>query len=48
MRNAYFQIRENQIYDGNPPSKNFNITPSKDDLELEKELEQELQLDAPK
>ena len=48
MRNAYFQIRENQIYDGNPPSKEFKITPNKDDLELEKELEQELQLDAPK
>ena len=48
LRNAYFQIRENQIYDGKPPSKNYIITPSKDDLDLEKELEQELQLDAPK
>jgi len=48
MRNAYFQIRENQIYDGNPPNKNYNIKPNKDDLDLEKELEKELQLDAPK
>ena len=43
MRNAYFQIRENQIYDGNPPSKATIIGPTKEDLELEKELELELQ-----
>lgn len=43
MRNAYFQIRENQIYDGIPPSKTTIIGPTKEDLELEKELELELQ-----
>ena len=48
MRNAYFQIRENQIYDGQPPTKADIRAPTKDDLELEKELERELQLDSPK
>ena len=48
MRNAYFQVRENQIYDGNPPGKKYNIKPTQDDLELEQELEKELQLEAPK
>lgn len=47
MRNAYFQIRENQIYDGNPPNQHQIIAPTQDDLELEKELENELQLNAP-
>ncbi len=44
MRNAYFQIRENQIHDGSPPASTVIIAPSKEDLDLEKELEQELQL----
>lgn len=48
MRNAYFQIRENQIYDGNPPNKQQISVPTADELELEKELEKELMLDAPK
>lgn len=48
MRNAYFQIRENQIYDGNPPSSIKLQGPSKEDLLLEDELEKELLLDSTK
>jgi len=48
MRNAYFQIREDQIYDGNPPNKTTIKGPSKEDLDLEKELEKELQLEPAK
>ena len=46
MRNAYFQLRENQIYDGNPPREAMQA-PSKEDLKLEEELEKELLLDSP-
>ena len=46
MRNAYFQLRENRIYDGNPPAPKIEA-PSKSDLELEQELDKELQLDNP-
>ena len=46
MRNAYFQLRENQIYDGNPPRETMQA-PSGEDLKLEEELEKELQLDSP-
>jgi len=42
QRNAYYQIREHQIFDGNPPSKIKIEGPSKEDLELENELELEL------
>lgn len=42
QRNAYFQIRENQIYDGNPPSRVELKAPTQQDLELENELEKEL------
>lgn len=48
MRNAYFQVRENQIYDGNPPSRIELQGPSKEDLKLEEELEKELLLDSGK
>jgi phospholipid-binding lipoprotein MlaA len=48
MRNAYYQIRENQIYDGNPPSTIKLQGPTEEDLKLEDELEKELQLDSPK
>lgn len=41
MRNAYFQYRENLIYDGNPPRKTISA-PTQDDLDLENELELEL------
>ena len=44
MRNAYFQHRENLIYDGNPPKQKIE-TLNKEDLDLEKELE--LELNAP-
>jgi len=46
MRNAYFQVRENQIHDGNPPSSIKLQGPSKEDLLLEDELEKELLLDS--
>lgn len=46
MRNAYFQHRENLIYDGNPPKPKI-VPPSKSDLELQEELDKELQLDTP-
>lgn len=46
MRNAYFQLRENQIYDGNPPRAKMQA-PTSEDLKLEEELEKELQLDSP-
>jgi len=42
MRNAYFQHRENLIYDGNPPQPKIQA-PSKSDLDLEQELDKELQ-----
>lgn len=45
MRNAYFQLRENQIHDGNPPNKPNITAPTQEDLDLEQELEKELQLD---
>lgn len=48
MRNAYFQVRENQIYDGNPPSSINLKGPTQEDLQLEEELEKELQLDSGK
>jgi phospholipid-binding lipoprotein MlaA len=41
MRDAYYQHRENQIYDGNPPSRKIEA-PTKEDLDLERELELEL------
>lgn len=42
QRNAYFQIRQNQIHDGNPPSQVQIKGPSQEDLDLENELEKEL------
>lgn len=48
MRNAYYQVRENQIYDGNPPSSIKLKGPTKEDLQLEDELEKELLLDSAK
>jgi len=45
-RNAYFQHRENLIYDGHPPTPKIEA-PSKSDLELEEELDKELQPDTP-
>ena len=49
IRTAYYQIRENQIYDGNPPVSSVDIkAPTKDDLLLEDELEKELLLDSVK
>ena len=48
MRNAYFQVRENQIYDGNPPSRIQLKGPTQEDLKLEDELEKELLLDSNK
>ncbi len=40
MRDAYLQLRRSHIYDGNPPREKFvPPPPSKEDLELEKELE---------
>jgi phospholipid-binding lipoprotein MlaA len=48
MRNAYFQVRQNQIYDGNPPSSIELKGPTKEDLQLEDELEKELLLDSNK
>ena len=47
LRDSYLQHRRNLVYDGNPPrdpalDKKQNA-PTKDDLELELELEQELQ-----
>lgn len=44
MRNAYYQHRENVIYDGAPPRQKIEA-PTKEDLDLEKELE--LELNAP-
>ena len=46
IRTAYYQIRENQIYDGNPPSSFEIKAPSQEDLLLEDELEKELLLDS--
>jgi phospholipid-binding lipoprotein MlaA len=48
MRNAYFQVRENQIHDGKPPSALELKGPSEEDLKLEEELEKELQLETGK
>ncbi len=44
VRDAYYQIRQNQIYDGNPPTTRTYTEPTKEDLLLEDELEKELQL----
>ncbi len=44
VRDAYFQVRENQIYDGNPPSTRIYKEPTEEDLLLEEELEKELLL----
>ncbi|UCE88772.1 MAG: VacJ family lipoprotein [Pseudomonadota bacterium] len=44
MRDAYLQLRLNQVYDGNPPREKFSQQPSQEDLELERELELELDL----
>ena len=46
LRNTYYQIRENQIYDGNPPIKDDIKAPTEEDLKLEDELEKELLLDS--
>lgn len=45
LRNTYYQIRENQIYDGNPPITDDIKAPTEEDLKLEDELEKELLLD---
>ncbi len=44
VRDAYFQVRENLIHDGNPPTTNTFQEPTQEDLLLEDELEKELQL----
>ncbi|VAW97474.1 Outer-membrane-phospholipid-binding lipoprotein MlaA [hydrothermal vent metagenome] len=44
VRDAYYQVRQNQIYDGNPPTTRTFTEPTADDLLLEDELEKELQL----
>jgi len=44
VRDAYYQVRQNQIYDGNPPSTRTYKEPTKEDLLLEDELEKELLL----
>ena len=44
VRDAYYQVRQNQIYDGNPPSTRIYQEPTQEDLLLEDELEKELQL----
>lgn len=48
IRTAYYQIRENQIHDGNPPSSFEIKAPTQEDLLLEDELEKELLLDSTK
>ena len=45
LRNAYFQVRQNQIYDGNPPITDDIKSATEEDLKLEDELEKELLLD---
>lgn len=51
VRDAYFQLRRNQIYDGNPPREETDLPPANGDadldLELELELERELEGGAP-
>jgi len=43
VRDAYLQRRQHLVYDGNPPREKPNFAPSsKEDLELEDALEQEL------
>ena len=42
MRDAYYQYRLNQIYDGNPPREQMPTT-TKEDRKLEEDLEKELQ-----
>jgi len=44
IRNAYYQVRQNQIYDGNPPSTLKIKKSTAEDRLLEDELEQELLL----
>jgi len=44
VRDAYYQVRQNQIYDGNPPKTRTYQEPTQEDLLLEDELEKELQL----
>ena len=45
MRDAYLQRRRNLVYDGNPPRpERPKFEPTKEDLELERELERELNL----
>jgi len=44
VRNAYYQVRQNKIYDGNPPSTRTYTEPTQEDLLLEEELEKELLL----
>lgn len=46
MRDAYLQLRLNQIYDGNPPREKFSQQPTQEDLDLERELELELDLES--
>ena len=45
LRNAYYQVRQNQIYDGNQPSTLKVKEKTKEDRQLEDELENELLLD---
>lgn len=42
LRDAYYQFRLNQIYDGNPPRDKIPTT-TKEDRKLEEDLEKELQ-----
>jgi phospholipid-binding lipoprotein MlaA len=44
LRDAYLQLRRNQIYDGNPPADDTGETPRRKTLE---EQERELELDEP-
>ncbi|MCW9023593.1 MAG: VacJ family lipoprotein [Gammaproteobacteria bacterium] len=46
MREAYLQLRQNKIYDGNPPQEKIDLgTNGDEDLDLELELELEMELD---
>ena len=46
MRDAYLQIRDNDIHDGNPPKAAIE-QPTQEDLELEDELEKALESSSP-
>lgn len=45
VRDAYFQLRRNRIYDGNPPQEAGDLPPANGDADLDLELELELERD---